>query len=71
MGPPVMVTVGDLADQMHVKPSTLYELARRESDPMPLRTLHGFKRSSSMLVSEWESWFERNSDLFKEVSHGR
>lgn len=70
MGPPVMVTVGDLADQMHVKTTTLYELARREHDPMPLRTLHGFKRSSSMLVSDFEEWFVRNSELFKEVKHG-
>lgn len=67
---PVMVTVGDLADQMHVKASTLYEFARREEDPMPLRTLHGFKRSSSMLVSEWGEWFSRNSELFREVEHG-
>ena len=66
---PVMVTVGDLADQMHVKASTLYELARRDDDPLPLRTLKGMKRSSAMLVEEWMEWYVRNTDLFKEVSH--
>ena len=69
MGPPVNITVGDLAEQMHVKPATLYELARRDVDPLPLRTLHGFRRSSSMLVSEWSEWFIRNSDEFKEARH--
>lgn len=66
---PVMVTVGDLAGQMHVKASTLYDLARREEDPLPLRTLDGFKRSSAMLYEEWREWFLRNSSLFKEVKH--
>ena len=67
---PVMVTVGDLADQMHMNKATLYDLARRNDDPLPLRTLDGLKRSSSMLVSDWEEWFIRNSSLFKEVEHG-
>ena len=66
----VMVTVSQLAEEMGMKKSTLYELARRENDPLPLRTLHGHKRSSSMLVSSWEEWFVRNSELFKEVPHG-
>lgn len=67
---PVNVTVSDLAEQMGVKTSTLYALARRDDDPLPLRTLNGFKRSSSMLVEEWEEWFQRNSELFREVQHG-
>lgn len=67
---PVMVTVSDLAEQVHMKPHTLYEFARREVDPMPLRTLKGYKRSSAMVVTEFVEWYERNSDLFKEVSHG-
>lgn len=67
---PVNITVSDLAEQMGVKTNTLYALARRDEDPLPLRTLNGFKRSSSMLVSEWEEWFERNTELFREVQHG-
>ncbi len=66
---PVMVTVADLAAQMHMKTETLYQFAKREVDPLPLRTLNGFKRSSAMLVSSWVEWYERNSELFKEVQH--
>ena len=69
MPEPVMVTIADLAEQMHMKTDTLYELARRDDDPLPLRTMNGFKRSSSVVVSEWIAWFERNSSLFKETRH--
>ena len=65
----VMVTVSQLAEEMGMKKSTLYGLARRENDPLPLRTLHGFKRSSVILVSDLEEWLVRNSDFFKEVKH--
>ena len=64
---PVMVTVGDLAEQMHIDKHRLYELAKREEDPLPLRTLNGAQRSSSMLCEDWAEWFRRNSTLFKEV----
>ena len=64
-----MTTVSQLSQEMGIKTSTLYELARREEDPLPLRTLKGFKRTSCIAVEEWLSWWERNSDLFKEVSH--
>lgn len=63
----VMVTVGDLSDQMHIDNSRFYEWAKRESDPLPLRTMNGMKRSSSMLVSEWAEWWRRNSTPFREV----
>ncbi len=66
----VMVTVSQLAEEMGMKKSTLYGLARREHDPLPLRTLKGNKRSSCMSVDSWLEWWERNSDLFKEVPHG-
>lgn len=66
---PVMVTVADLAAQMHMKTETLYQFAKREVDPLPLRTLRGFKRSSSMLVSDWSEWYRKNSELFKDVEH--
>lgn len=67
MGPPVMISACDIAEQMHMSRATVYELARRADDPLPLRTLDGFKRSSAALVSELEAWYLRNSKLFKEV----
>lgn len=66
---PVMVTVADLAAQMHVQPYRLYQLAKREDDPLPLRTMRGMKRSSAVVVSEWLDWWERNTTEFKEVQH--
>ena len=39
-----MVTVSDLAKQMHIDKHALYEWARREEDPMPLRTPAGRKK---------------------------
>lgn len=66
----VMVTIPKLAEEMGISKNTLYSLARREHDPLPLRTLDGHKRSSCMVVDEWVEWFERNSTLFKEVRHG-
>ena len=64
---PVMVTVADLAKQMHIDKHKFYELARRDDDPLPLRTMDGMRRSSCMRVDEWLAWFERNSKLFREV----
>jgi len=66
----VMVTIRQLSEETGLKRSTLYELARREEDPLPLRTLKGHKRTSCMSVRDWLEWFDRNSDLFKEVEHG-
>lgn len=63
----VMVNVSDLASQMHIDNHNFYEWARREEDPLPLRTINGMKRSSAMVVDEWVDWFKRNSKLFKEV----
>ena len=67
---PVMVTIADLAAQMHMKRERLYEYAKRDDDPLPLRTLDGMQRTSAVLVSEWSEWFSRNSRLFKEVQSG-
>jgi len=65
-----MTTVSKLAEEMGVSKRMLYELARRDTDPLPLRTLRGMKRSSAIAVDEWLEWFARNSDPFKEVNHG-
>lgn len=64
---PVMVTVSDLAKQMHVSKNRFYEWARRDEDPLPLRTAGDGKRTSALVVSDWLAWWERNSELFKEA----
>ena len=65
-----MTTISRLAEEMEMSPNTLYALARRDDDPLPLRTLKGMKRSSALVVDDWLAWYERNTDLFKEVQHG-
>ena len=43
----------------------LYEWAAREVDPMPVRYVDG-ERYGSVLVSEFEAWFKRNTGLYSE-----
>ena len=61
----VMTTIPDLARQWHKSTDTLYALAAREDDPLPVRYLPG-DRYGGVLVSEFESWLRRNTRLFKE-----
>lgn len=62
-----MTTVADLARECRMDKHKFYEWARREDDPLPLRRFDGMKRSSVILVDEWNDWFKRNSKLFREV----
>ena len=63
----VMITVPELAEQMHKSTDQLYAWARREKDPMPLRYVSG-ERYGSMLVDEFSEWFKRNGELMSERS---
>jgi len=62
---PIITTIPDLAKQWHKKPQTLYALAKRESDPLPIRYLDG-DRYGGVLVSEFEEWLRRNTKLLNE-----
>ena len=61
----VMTTIPDLAKEWHKGTDTLYALASRDHDPLPVRYLDG-DRYGGVLVSEFESWLKRNSKLFSE-----
>jgi hypothetical protein len=61
----VWTTVPDLAREGHVSADRLYELARRDSDPLPLRFIGG-ARYGQVLVSEFDSWVRRNGALYNE-----
>ena len=63
---PVMITVPDLAEQMGKKRQTIYEWARRDVDPLPLRYELGGRNSGSIVVSEWREWWARNSVHYQE-----
>ena len=65
-----MTTVSQLADECHIDNHRFYEWARRDEDPLPLRTINGMKRSSVISVDDWLDWYRRNSKLFKEARCG-
>lgn len=60
---PVLITVPELAEQMHKDAAALYALSKRERDPLPVRYLEGSSRYGAVLVSEFEEWFKRNGRL--------
>ncbi len=62
----VWTTVPDLAREGHVSADRLYELARREVDPLPLRYIGGGTRYGQILVSELEDWVKRNGCFYNE-----
>ena len=55
----------ELAEQGHKSPDKLYEWAKREEDPLPVRYIEG-ERYGTVLVSEFEDWMKRNGRLFNE-----
>lgn len=61
----VVITVPDLAGQMHKSTDKLYAWAQREEDPLPLRYVDG-ERYGVILVSEFEWWLKRNGRLMNE-----
>lgn len=60
-------TVPELAKEGHVSADKLYELARREHDPFPVRYIGG-SRYGQVLVSEADEWVRRNGVLMNERS---
>lgn len=61
----VMTNVPSLAREWHKSKDSLYELAKREEDPLPVRFLEG-DRYGAILVSEFDEWFKRNGALMNE-----
>ena len=66
MASPVMVTVGDLAEQMGKDKHSLYEWARRSVDPLPLRYETGTRKNGCIDVAEFRDWWARNSVPYTE-----
>lgn len=61
----VWTTVPKLAEEGGVSADRLYELARREHDPLPVRYVCG-GRYGQVLASEFEEWVLRNSTLMRD-----
>ena len=66
MAEPVMVTVGDLAEQMGKDNHTIYEWAARDEDPLPLRYEENTRRSGCIDVREFREWWARHSTHYKD-----
>ena len=66
MATPVMVTVGDLAEQMGKDRSAIYEWARRKDDPLPLRYEAGTRKNGCIDVQTFREWWLRNSVTYAE-----
>lgn len=63
----VWTTIAELAREGHVSKERLYELARKEHDPLPLRYLDGNARYGQVLVDEFTEWAKRNSVLYADL----
>ena len=59
-------TVPELAREGHISVDRLYELARREEDPLPLRFVGEGARYGQVLCSEMAEWVKRNSVLYRD-----
>lgn len=54
----------EAATQMGYGRDTLYALAAREDDPLPLRSIKGM-RNGFLIVPEFDEWLKRNTELYK------
>ena len=61
----ILTTVPELAKEGHKSADRLYELARREEDPLPVRYMDG-DRYGVILVDEFAAWLKRNGRLYNE-----
>lgn len=63
---PLAITVPDLAEQTGKSRNTIYEWAKRETDPLPLRFEKGTRKDGFIVVEEFLAWWSRNSVHYKE-----
>lgn len=63
-------TVDDVSALLRISVNRVYELAGRESDPMPFRRLFGSKRGMFVSRGELSQWVMRNTELAGVSRHG-
>lgn len=56
-------TVTEAASLLCISRNKIYELAKRGSDPFPLRRLSGYQRSGIVIREELIEWAKRNYNL--------
>ncbi len=62
----MLIRASRLAEEAGWSPDTVYELAAREDDPLPVRYLPGRTRGGVVVESEFLEWMERNSVMYSE-----
>ncbi len=63
---PVLLSKREVAQQLGTNQSTVSEYARRKDDPLPLRYINGKRNGGFVIVSEFVTWVERNTTLYRE-----
>lgn len=60
-------TAEEVATMLRINESSVYNLAKREIDPLPLRRFEWKKRGAFILRVEFMDWIVRNAPLVAEV----
>lgn len=62
----MLITVSRLCEETQMDKKTVFRLASRESDPLPLCYLKGTRKYGRVLTDEFEEWWLRNSVPYTE-----
>lgn len=56
-----LMNVDEISRQLATSKSEIFNLSKRENDPLPLLILKGKKRGAFMLDTDLAEWIRRNS----------
>jgi hypothetical protein len=65
------LTIADVGKLMHVKVTTVRELALRDVDPIPFRIFEDQRRNPLVHADEFKLWWDRNTVPYKDSPAGR
>lgn len=60
-------TAEEVATMLRMSESAIYQLAKREHDPLPLRRFEWKKRVAFIIRDEFLDWLYRNAGLIAEL----
>ena len=65
------LTIADVGKLMHVKVTTVRELALRDVDPIPFRIFEDQRSNPLVHADEFTLWWDRNTVPYKDSPAGR
>ena len=65
------LTIADVGKLMHVKATTVRELALRDDDPIPFRIFENQRRNPLVHADDFRLWWVRNTVPYKGSPAGR